>query len=453
MEYSLEAEYGVLGGLLQIGDLSCEAAEKVFSMLKPSSFQLRAHQVIYEVIRSAGNEADYVDAILIDAIIERKGLKESTGGYNYLIELIGKAKVASLVAHADLVRQSAIERVVNSKLQNAIATLNDKDGRTVYEKLGELESTISALCSRSVQNRTSGLKHIEEIAERWSHNLEQRFDNPEAVRGYMTGIESLDNMLAPKQVPKGSLFVIGARPKMGKTALLNMIVKQFALNTDKAAAVFSLEMPEEQIFERMLVERARVDPKILYVGADDQSDFARVHAAVGEYINSSLYVDDTAGITLNHIQREVRALAKKKPIGIIAVDYLTLMEEEKADRNDLAYGKITKGLKKLAKELDCVVLLLTQLNRGLESRTNKRPMPSDSRDTGQIEQDCDFWVGLYRHAVYDELVRPEDKGLTELIVRYNRHGDTGTCHLNLKQGYFEEAAPFSFDSAIGNDDY
>lgn len=454
MEHSFEAEQGVLGGLLEIMDMSLDAPQKVIGMLKGTSFHSRQHAVIFDAIKQLSKTEQTVDAIIVDAYLQRKGQSEDTGGFSYLADLMMVAKVASLVAHADLVRQASIERVVNSKLQNAIATLNDKDGRTVYEKLGELETTISALCSRSVQNKESGLTHVKEIADKWSFDLNESFENPEAVKGYTTGIEQLDELLSPKYIPKGSLVVIGARPKMGKTALLNMITKEFALNSGKAAAVFSLEMPNDQIFERMLVERSRINPDILYRGSsNDQEDFGRLHAAVGEYINSSLYIDDTAGMTLNHIQREARKLAKKQPVGIIAVDYLTLMQAEKADRNDLAYGIITKGLKNLAKELDCVVLLLTQLNRGLESRTNKRPMPSDSRDTGQIEQDCDVWIGLYRHAVYDESVRLEERGLTELLVRLNRHGKTGTCYLNLKEGYFEEAAPFTFDSSISNDDY
>jgi replicative DNA helicase len=147
-----------------------------------------------------------------------------------------------------------------------------------------------------------------------------------------------------------------------------------------------------------------------------------------------MFIDDMPAMTIDHIKREARNLAKTGPIGCIAVDYLTLMEAKKAERNDLAYGEITKALKNLAKELNCYVLLLTQLNRKLEDRSDKRPMPSDSRDTGQIEQDCDMWIGLYRHGVYDDTCK--HKGLTEGIVRLNRHGQTGTFYMDLKDGYF-----------------
>jgi replicative DNA helicase len=156
--------------------------------------------------------------------------------------------------------------------------------------------------------------------------------------------------------------------------------------------------------------------------------------AAAEFHASSLYIEDTPALRLSDIQREARNLRREKgSIGLICIDYLTLMEAEKADRNDLAYGMITKGLKNLAKELNCVVILLTQLNRGLENRPDKRPMPSDSRDTGQIEQDVDLWIGLYKDSVYNE--GGQHQGLTELIVRLNRHGGVGTGFVEMKEGY------------------
>ena len=156
--------------------------------------------------------------------------------------------------------------------------------------------------------------------------------------------------------------------------------------------------------------------------------------ALSELLSSKMFIDDGSALSISHIERESRNIRKEKgSIGLICVDYLTLMEAEKADRNDLAYGIITKKLKNLAKELDCVVLLLTQLNRGLEQRPDKRPMPSDSRDTGQIEQDVDLWLGLYKESVYDESLC--DQGLTEVIVRLNRHGGTGTGFVEMRQGF------------------
>lgn len=448
-----DAEQAVIGGLMSLGDMSSDICQKAFGIVKAASFSVRQHQVIFTALKQMANAGEFVDIISLDAWLMRGGNSDDTGGYAYLADLQLISNKHNIIAHAKIVRECAISRVVNSKLTQAIEMMNDQDGRTIYEKVGELDSMVSSILDRSLRNESAGLVHASDICDRWSKELEDRFDNPEVQSGYSTGIESLDLVLKPKMIRKGSLVVVGARPKMGKTALLATLVKQFALEHKKAAAVFSLEMPSDQIMERMLCDRANVSGNIFYEGATNDGDFAKVSEAMGEYINSKLYMDDTPAITLQHIQSESRKLAKKEPLGIIAVDYLTLMEAEKADRNDLAYGKITKGLKNLAKELGCVVLLLTQLNRALESRPNKRPMPSDSRDTGQIEQDCDLWMGLYRHAVYDDSVPDGDKGLTELIVRLNRHGDTGTAYLNLKNGYFTKSEPFEFGRKKDNDEY
>lgn len=450
---SHEAEQSIIGSMMIIGDPNSDVIQKILTRVKESSFSLRQHKMIFAAMKTLALKGNPIDPLTVDAKLIELGQSEETGGYAYVTELAVKTpSAANVMAYVEILRESAIQRVANTKLQEALATLNDNDGRTVYEKIGLIESSLSVIMDRGLKNKETGLRHIRDFGDKWSQELNNRFENPTMIQGYSTGIESVDKILYPKMIRKGSLVVIGARPKMGKTALLNNIVGHFALQHKKAAAFFSLEMPGDHILERMLVERASVNPDILYNGAEDQADLARVTAALGEYLDSDLYIDDTPGISLQHVQREARKLAKQKDIGMIALDYLTLMEAEKADRNDLAYGKITKALKNLAKELDCIVVLLTQLNRSLETRTNKRPMPSDSRDTGQIEQDCDLWLGLYREGVYKDLA-PEQAGLTEVLVRLNRHGNTGTGYLNLKNGYFVEADPFSFGSTTADDEY
>lgn len=454
---TLSAEQSVIGALLLIGDMSQESASKLLDYLRENSFQHRSHALCWRAIRQMANAGEYVDAITLESRLSKNGNLDDIGGFAYLADLMKNTpSAANAMAYADIVRQSAIKRSVNSKLQNAIAMLNDPDGGSIYEKLGLLESELTALSDRANRGREAGLVHVSEIASQWTEDMETRFANPTASCGFTTGIDGLDKLLAPKNLKPGSLVVIGARPKMGKSALMNMLTTHFALSHKLATAIFSLEMPSDQIFERMVSERARVDPAIFYRGAEDDADFARVSAAMGEYINSKTFIDDTPGIGLAHIQRECRKLGKREKVGLICVDYLTLMKAEKADRNDLAYGEITKSLKNLAKELNCIVLLLTQLNRSLESRSDKRPMPSDSRDTGQIEQDCDLWIGLYRESVYK--TNAPCPGLTELIVRLNRHGKTGTAYLNLVNGYFKEANPQDIEQSKdrqkgGRDDF
>ena len=217
------------------------------------------------------------------------------------------------------------------------------------------------------------------------------------------------------------------------TTFYSQLAINCALQENLPAVMFSLEMPDKQIFERMVGQLSGVNTDIFYRGADDESEFSHANARALQMAESgNFFIDDTPGVSFQHIQSEARRIKRENGrVGMVLVDYLTLMTAEKADRNDLAYGLITKGLKNLAKELDCVVVLLTQLNRDLEKRTNKRPLPSDSRDTGQIEQDCDYWIGIYRVGAYDETANQSE---TELLLRLNRHGQSGVIHCEQRNG-------------------
>lgn len=220
---------------------------------------------------------------------------------------------------------------------------------------------------------------------------------------------------------------------MGKTTLYLKMAIHCATEENLPAIMFSLEMPEEQIVERSVSQVSGVSSSNFYVDGYDDNRFAMASAkGMSLAQNGNLYIDDTPGLSLAHIVAESRRIKRERGVvGMILVDYLTLMKAEKAERNDLAYGIITKGLKALAKELNCVVVLLTQLNRDLEKRTNKRPLPSDSRDTGQIEQDCDYWLGIYREGAYDEGANQSE---TELLLRLNRHGESGVVFVEQRHG-------------------
>ncbi|MDY0539132.1 DnaB helicase C-terminal domain-containing protein, partial [Pasteurella multocida] len=241
-----------------------------------------------------------------------------------------------------------------------------------------------------------------------------------------------------------SLVVVGARPKCGKTAFYGMVAENCIVNEKKPALLFSLEMSGQLIFERLIGQNGNLnttafyehDPDVIFhkYHTTQESLINRASNAVGELIKDDLlYIDDTPGVSMAHIRNECRRIKRERgEIGLIAVDYLTLMKAEDAERNDLAYGKITKELKNLAREMNCVVLVLTQLNRKLEDRGDKRPLPSDSRDTGQIEQECDYWIGLYKESAYSESA---DKSLTEVILRLNRHGGgSGTVYADQRFG-------------------
>ncbi|HHT2970460.1 DnaB-like helicase C-terminal domain-containing protein [Citrobacter koseri] len=431
--HNLEAEQSVIGGLL-LDDDSSERVQKVLSILKPESFYVRAHQVLFAEMREMFRDNKPVDGLTLFDVLESKGLTVQVGGFAYLAEIAKNTpSAANIVAYAMSVREAAMERYGIQRMTEATELLYARNGMTATQKYEAIQSIFTQMSDHAKTGSRRGARALSDVLEDWVEELEMRFDPKQRSRGLSTGIASLDALLQPKGLVRGSLLVIGARPKMGKTTLYSQLAINCALNEELPAVLFSLEMPDKQIFERMIGQLSGVNTDIFYRGADSDTEFAHANARAMQMVESgNFFIDDTPGASLSHIVAESRRIKRERgSVGMVLVDYLTLMTAEKADRNDLAYGMITKGLKNLAKELDCVVVLLTQLNRELEKRVNKRPLPSDSRDTGQIEQDCDYWVGIHREGAFDDSVPP---GETELILRLNRHGSTGTVYCNQING-------------------
>ena len=434
-EDSIDVEQGFLGGLLKLSDPSGELFTKAIGMVKENSFYLTTHRLIFRAIKKAVANNFLVDLITVTDLLEKSNEIDSVGGFVYVAELMNKtASSENIIAYAKLTRNYAVERYAKNKMQELIGMFSDRSNGDIYQRLGLINTTLTEISNRGLNNDSGGLKHITDSLGTWLDNIDQVLKDGFDKNAFTTGIESLDFVLGIKGLRRGSLVGVGARPKMGKSAFMMLIANHFALDLKEAVAIFSMEMPSVEIAERAMSCRTTVNPAEFYRNGISSESSGRRDTAFNELMNSNMFVDDGAALTLSHIQRESRRIRKEKgSIGLICVDYLTLMEAEKADRNDLAYGMITKALKNLAKELNCVVLMLTQLNRGLENRQDKRPMPSDSRDTGQIEQDVDLWIGLYKESVYDETLSNE--GLTELLVRLNRHGGTGTGFVEMKQGF------------------
>ncbi|HEM6817638.1 TPA: AAA family ATPase [Citrobacter koseri] len=431
--HNLEAEQSVIGGLL-LDDDNSERVQKVLSILKPESFYVRAHQVLFAEMREMFRDNKPVDGLTLFDVLESKGLTVQVGGFAYLAEIAKNTpSAANIVAYAMSVREAAMERYGIQRMTEATELLYARNGMTATQKYEAIQSIFTQMSDHAKTGSRRGARALSDVLEDWVEELEMRFDPKQRSRGLSTGIASLDALLQPKGLVRGSLLVIGARPKMGKTTLYSQLAINCALNEELPAVLFSLEMPDKQIFERMIGQLSGVNTDIFYRGADSDTEFAHANARAMQMVESgNFFIDDTPGASLSHIVAESRRIKRERgSVGMVLVDYLTLMTAEKADRNDLAYGMITKGLKNLAKELDCVVVLLTQLNRDLEKRTNKRPLPSDSRDTGQIEQDCDYWIGIYREGAYDENANQSD---TELLLRLNRHGQSGVIYCEQRNG-------------------
>ncbi|OCG33670.1 MULTISPECIES: replicative DNA helicase [unclassified Gilliamella] len=422
--HDLVAEQAVLGSMML--DFQSDRCQKAIYSLKPESFYSRHHQVIFAEMLELNRKNYPIDLITLSDSMEAKGTLKDCGGLAYLAELSKNTpSMINVTAYAGIVRDKAIERYTLQKLNDCSAMIFEKSNLSTSDKISAIHALFTQIDDYNKTGKTTGLKSLKTIADKWTETLGQRLENADSARGLSTGIKALDEKLAPKGLVRGSLFVVGARPKMGKTTFEINMARYCAMNEKLPVLMFSLEMQDEQMLENILAQESGVNSNIFYDGGlGSDSEFARVMHHLNELSNTdNIYIDDTPAITLSHIRSEARRMAREKgQIGMIMVDYLTLMEKEKTGddtRNDLAYGAITKGLKALAKELNCVVVMLTQLNRNLESRADKRPIPSDSRDTGQIEQDCDYWVGIYRDAVYNDNA---DKNLMEINVALNRHG-------------------------------
>lgn len=439
--HNLEAEQSVLGGIML--DTGSERCQKAIAMLKPESFYLRAHQVIFSEMRELVARQRPVDLITLIESLEAKSMEEQAGGFAYMAELSKNTpSAANIVHYAMVVREKAMERYGIDMTTRATELLYSRNGMTTAEKFEAIQSLFTEISDYVRTGRKTGLRSFYDAVTDWTEEFEERIKPDGRARGLSTGLPSLDDLLGVKRIVRGSLFVIGARPKMGKTTLYTQMAVNCATVENEPALMFSLEMPEGQMVEKITAQQSRLTPNLFYPDmtkedfgyrGDWDSDIQKATGVMSALIETNnLMIDDTPGIGLAHVVAEARRIKRERgKVGMVLVDYLTLMTADKAERNDLAYGLITKGLKMLAKELDCVVVLLTQLNRDLEKRTNKRPLPSDSRDTGQIEQDCDYWLAIYREGAYDENANQSE---TELLLRLNRHGETGVVFCEQRHG-------------------
>ncbi|MDO4698272.1 MAG: DnaB-like helicase C-terminal domain-containing protein [Pasteurellaceae bacterium] len=435
LPHNREAETAVIGSLLI--NPNPDAADKVFRLLKPESFYLFAHNKIFEQLKALYAENQPLDLISLDERLNAKGIGEELGGFAYLVDLAKNTpSSANLVTYAEIVRDCAMKRFAIAKLNECEKLLFSKSDQPAEKLLNDASHLFSQISDYAKEGKTGGLVTATDIGLEWLDDQEARANSPELVKGLSTGIDALDELLAPKGLIKGSLLMVGARPKVGKTTFYAQLALQCVRVEKKRALLFSLEMGRKQIFERMIGQVAGINTNVFYYTDKPfyhDEHYARAHNAIAEITQENLLmIDDTPAVSMAYIRSECRRIQREQgEIGLVGVDYLTLMTAEKAERNDLAYGQIVKEMKNLARELNCVVMLLTQLNRGLENRTDKRPVPSDSRDTGQVEQECDYWIGLHREANYRE---DADPYLIEIIVRSNRHGAGGTVYADFRNG-------------------
>ncbi len=439
---SIELERAVLGALMGFKDATSDIACYSLSRIKPSFFTVQTHIEIFKTIKTLSKSDKQFDSLTVATALKANTLVEIFDVDN-CYKFRGDA--STIRTHIESLRSEAMEKYAIAKLSDVVDMVANKENGSIKQRIGLAESSLNTMISQMSEGDSGGLRDGFYWADKW-------FDNLESFHGgdgdnFTLGYDGLDEVLQPKGIRPGSLVVVGARPKMGKTFFATGVAEHYVSKRDQACCVFSMEMGGADIYERILSGYSKVNSNNYYTNDFDNTSFWDTAGNNNSNLASTkLLIDDTAGISIVQIKSEVRKAHRKNKVGCIIVDYLTLMGgDEKAERNDLKYGEITKQLKILAKELECIVVLLTQLNRGLESRTDKRPMPSDSRDTGQIEQDCDIWIGLYRERVYDEQC---PYNYTEAIIRLNRAGESGTGYLTLDNGYFENVDTLHAQSVI-----
>ncbi|HIF9194176.1 TPA: replicative DNA helicase [Photobacterium damselae] len=437
--HSLEAEQSVLGGLMLDNEKWDTVAEKVVA----KDFYSRPHRLIFESAAAILDGGQPLDLITLSEQLEQNDKLEDVGGFAYLAELAKNTpSAANISAYADIVRERAIIRDMIG-VANEIADAGyDPQGRTTDDLLDMAESKVFAIGEQRTNDK-EGPQNVDSILEKTLERIELLYQSPQdGVTGVSTGFSDLNKKTAGMQ--PSDLIIVAARPSMGKTTFAMNLCENAAMDQDKPVLIFSLEMPSEQIMMRMLASLSRVDQTKIRTGQLDDEDWARISSTMGLLMQKkNIFIDDSSALTPTEVRSRARRIARDHGgISLIMVDYLQLMRVPgMQDNRTLEIAEISRSLKALAKELNVPVVALSQLNRSLEQRADKRPVNSDLRESGAIEQDADLIMFIYRDEVYHE--DSALKGIAEIIIGKQRNGPIGTVRLTF-QGQFSR-----FDNYAG----
>jgi replicative DNA helicase len=417
--HSVESEQSILGSIL----LDKHAMITVSEIIKPEDFYKEAHKIIYDAMMSLSNKGEPIDLITLTEALKKDDSLDIVGGISYLTSLSTIVPTTSNVKYyADIVKEKSVFRKL-IKASNDILNLGYNNATKIEDILEQAEKKIFDI---SQEKTSDDFKGINEVLMSAYDSLEDLYNNKGGVTGITTGFTDLDKKINGLQ--RTDLILIAARPAMGKTAFSLNLVQNSALQAGISAAVFSLEMSKEQLVQRMLSAQSTVELKKLKTGNIDENDWPRIIDSMAVLSNSKVYIDDTPGITITEMRSKCRKLKIEKGLDLILIDYLQLMEGDgRNESRQQEISKISRSLKMLAKELNCPVVALSQLSRAPEQRSDHRPMLSDLRESGAIEQDADIVMFLYR----DEYYNPDSdrKNIGEVIIAKNRHGETGTAEL------------------------
>ena len=432
---SLEAEESILSAILVDNDTLPEILE----ILAPKDFYRSSHQKTFTAMTELFSRNEPVDLVTLTNILRERGWLEEIGGATYLANLVDTVPLAVNAQHyAKIVHDKACLRQLIEK-SNAIAKRCFEDRGDVENVIDYAESSIFEISENKIK---PSFYPIGKIIELNIDALEERQGNKALVTGVATGFTKLDELTAGLQ--KSDLIILAGRPGMGKTAFALNIAKNSAVDANIPVAIFSLEMSKEQLSFRMLSSEARIDSSRLRRGFITQDDWIKITDAAGFLSQAPIFIDDSPNITVLEIRAKSRRLKMENDIGLIIIDYLQLMKGRiSAERRDLEISEISRSLKALAKELDIPVLALSQLNRKLEERSDKRPQLADLRESGALEQDADVVAFIYRDELYNKDENNPNKGKAEIILAKQRNGPTGAAILTFLDTYtrFENYSP------------
>ena len=417
--HSVEAEQSVLGSIL----LDKEAMISVSETLVPEDFYKEAHKVIYESMLKLYNSQSEIDLITLTDELRDQGYLDDIGGIAYITSLSTIVPTTSNIKYyINIVKEKSISRQLISAA-NDIINLGYDSSTKVEDVLENAEKKIFDI---SQERTTNDFQPINQVLTETLSMLEKLYEEKSDVTGLTTGFRDLNKKINGLQ--RSDLLLIAARPAMGKTAFALNLVQNAALKGDASVAVFSLEMSKEQLVQRMIASQSTVELKKIKTGTLADNDWPRITDGMAILSGAKIHIDDTPGIKISELRSKCRKLKIEKGLDLVLIDYLQLMEGEGHNESrQQEIAKISRSLKILAKELDCPVVALSQLSRAPEQRADHRPMLSDLRESGSIEQDADIVMFLYR----DEYYNPdtEKKNIGEVIVAKNRHGETGTVEL------------------------
>ena len=439
--HNIEAEQAVLGAIFLEPEAFSTAAERI----GPSDFFRAGHQVIFEAMLELFEKGEPIDLVTVTTLLSDSNKLEIAGGVPYLTDLASSVPTAANIDYySKIVEEKALlRRLIQTATEIVTESYNCED--EVEELLDQAERNILAVSSR--KNATS-FKPIKDVLIEVYDNIEKLHHAKDDVTGIPTGFRDLDRITSGFQ--KSDLIIIAARPSMGKTAFALNIAQNVAINTDENVAIFSLEMGAEQLVQRMLCAEGNIDSQRLRTGKLEQEDWGKLTMAMGSLSHAGIFIDDSPGIRVSDIRSKCRRLKQEHGLGMIIIDYLQLIQgsERLRENRQQEVSEISRSLKSLARELEVPVIALSQLSRSVEQRQDKRPMMSDLRESGSIEQDADIVGFLYREDYYD---KDSDNQNIEIIISKQRNGPTGTVELafvkefnkfvDLEFRYDEEDAP------------